>query len=801
MPYVFKGSVRKAGRRVIAMVLLAMAGGSGCQWFRQDLPHAPLVPGPTASKSSVDYAEPVAAVSGPAAVQVRKALAEPIWTHTLPSRDDDPLEVHYRWQHHGLESVLLRPAAAARDDLFRLIRDADTVVAGNAAIGLARLGNAAGMERLVAVVRDTDRALPMRCAAVEALAALGGPPPLAMLRDLLDEYGNFEPRRRSFYVADLHGELIRGLARHVGVADDPRFAAALRSPSADVRLATVEVWTVTRPGDLPAALADLRADNDPRVRAATMAVLGRCRHEQSQMWLAAGTADHDLVVRVAAIAALGQLGGVEAQTVLDRLRENQPEFIRASAVSALAQLGARQQVAEGLKDKSWLVRAAVADAVGGYPDRDGAAMAQRLLEDPSAEVQRRVLVAIGRWPLELSGPVLLRGLDRPAYTTRKLALDQLTARWRPAREFSLEAPPGRRQQALERLQQRFRQEFGLPNRPAAGTVAAGERRPVAAITPERVDEVERLVRRVGDMARPSAEREQAAQSLAGFGGDLVPALEQLLLTRQVPLPEPVYREVLPKCGAPFEALERLAADDVSERRRAADSLVVTAAQRPLGRLGAARLASLVVRQQDTLVWLAALTALESDPSESAMGLAYAGLSHPESEVRRRACLNLAAHPDPRHERALVPVLDDTSEPVVLAAVQAIGQLGRMSDATPLKKMIAVPNETVRVEVAGALARWGDPQGCEALERQAYSSDFTVRHRAAVLMGEAADARFVPTLMQMLGDSRMNVRQAALESLPKTASQNPARSDTATALDSNEQIRRWKAWYEKGGRKE
>jgi HEAT repeat protein len=583
------------------------------------------------------------------------------------------------------------------------------------------------------------------------------------------------------------------------VTGDPLFVTALHSPSADVRLSAVEVWTAASHDDLPTALTDLRSDSDPRVRAATMGAFGRLHNPHLQAWLAEGTADRDLTVRLAAIVALGQLGGPEALALLSQLRVNQPEAIRAAAVSALAQVGARQQVCESLNDKSWLVRAAVADATSAYADTEGAAMAQRLLQDRSADVQRRAVVAVGRWPLEFSGPVLLAAMDRPAYPTRKLAMDQLAARWRPGAEFPLEAPSERRQVALEQLRQRFRQEFGLPNRSAAVPVAAAGNRPGAKLAPERIDEVERLVQRVGDSAQTSAERQQAAHSLTEFGDELVPALEQLALASQRPLPEPIYRDVLPKCGAPFNALDRLASDDLSERRRAADSLVVTAAQRPLGPLAVARLASLVLRQQDALVWLAALTAVESDPGEAAIGLAYAALSHPAGEVRRRACLSLAAHPDPRHEQALVPALDDTNESVVVAAVQALGQLGRMSDSAPMKARLAAPNEVLRVEVAGALAKLGDPQGCEALERQAYSNDSTVRRRAAVLMGEAAGERFVPILIQLLDDPRMSVRQAALENLPKVAPQNPARSDSTVSLETDEQIRRWKAWYGNGGR--
>jgi HEAT repeat protein len=775
------------------MGLLAMVSSAGCQWFRQDprsTPIAPVLPKSPAGEAKPAASDPQTASSQPAAARVRKALAEPIWTHALPPRDGDPLEVRYRWQHPGLDNLLARDPAHP-PDLRGFLDDRDSVVVGNAAIGLARLGNAAGMQQLAGVVHDPDRALAMRCAAVEALGALSGPAALAVLRVLLDEFGNFEPKRRRFYLAELHGELIRAVARHVSPADDPHFTTALRSPSAEVRLATVEAWALAQPIDLPAALADLRVDSDTRVRAGTMRVLGRWHHPESQAWLVAGVNDYELTVRLAAIAALGELGGEEARTLLSRLRTNQPDAIRAAAVSALAQLGAPQLVQEAAKDKSWLVRSAVADALVGYPNRDGVALAQRLLEDPSVEVQRRMLVAIGRWPLDLAGPVLLTALDRPAYVTRKLALDQLAVRWRPAGEFPLEAPPQRRQEMLERLWQQFRQEFGLPN----AAVATSQRPPVAPIAPVRVDDVERLVTRIADPACANAERQQALQALAGFGTDLVPALEQLLLVKQMAIPEPVYREVLPKHGVAFETLDRLASGDISSRRRAAESLVDIAQRQPLTRLAASRLVTLMLHEQDSLMWQSALIALERDQSEPAMELAYAAASHPAAEVRRRACLNLAAHPDPRHARVLLPALEDSSEPVVLAAVQAIGQLGRLPDTTALRKMIGTPNESLRVEVAGALARLSDPQGYDVLQRLAYTSDPAIRRRAAYLMGEAADERFVPILIQMLDDQRTNVRQAALESLPKVAGQEPARSDTAVSLDTNEQVRRWKAWYE------
>ena len=94
-------------------------------------------------------------------------------------------------------------------------------------------------------------------------------------------------------------------------------------------------------------------------------------------------------------------------------------------------------------DPSWRVRLKVAEALAGYGDRDGAAAARRLLDDPSAEVERQVVRSLAAWPGEMAGPVLLDALGKDAVTVRKLAAEQLAARWPAAGRFPFEAPPAR----------------------------------------------------------------------------------------------------------------------------------------------------------------------------------------------------------------------------------------------------------------------------------------------------------------------------------------------------------------------
>ena len=335
------------------------------------------------------------------------------------------------------------PPSHGTSRLRRYVRDADPVVATNAAIAATReaarkwerrsafQADKDGLERpsnnragtqppadclsaLTAAVRR-GFALPMRAAAVEALASIDGAATLAALRELCDQYGR-PGGPQSHYVPELHVELIRGLARHVDAADDPRCTAALRAPSPDVRLEALAAWSESRGkrgqspfagtarrvlrtnGDcplfprrpLPVELTDLRAAGDYRVRAAALQVMAKHRHPQAEQYAADALRNNDLRMRTAAIVALGQLGGQKPQDALQGLlAKHQPERLRTEAVAALTKMGAKKPVLDAAGDESWRVRAKVAEALPAWPDAEAAVVAPRLLDDPSGEVQAR----------------------------------------------------------------------------------------------------------------------------------------------------------------------------------------------------------------------------------------------------------------------------------------------------------------------------------------------------------------------------------------------------------------------------
>jgi len=775
--------------RVVPIAML-MAGltAAGCQWWSDDLTPAPaLLPVEQSGQAAADARN----AQAPVPSELRAVLAEANgWMRFGRSVDSG----RCRWQYPAMDDLLALPPEQ-RPDFHEALDDANPVVAANAAIGLARLGDASAGPQLVKAIRTRSLKLSIRRAAAETLGVLREPSPASRIRELIDEYADKQDQTGPHPVPELHAELIRSLSRHVAPAQDPRFVDALRSPAADVRLAAMTAWAEDRRGEMPLEAVDLRADSDRRVRAAAVRALATRRHPRAHKYMAAALNDHQLQVRMAAIEGLGQLGDAPSIETLKQLQGSRAELIRAAAVAALATAGAEEAVRGAARDKSWRVRLETAKALRKYPNRAGNAMALRLVDDPSPAVQQQVLAAMADWPLEQAGPVLLAAMQKRAYTTRTSAARQLAARWKPAIEFPVEGPDQRRAEMLDRLRRQFHQQFGFANVAASRVADGAQARASRSIPPEQLAEVQRLLRQLSDPRCSQTARRQAVQALVNFGPGLVEVLEQLALDRKQPLPEVVYREILPLRDPVFVVLDRLNSEEVLVRRRAAGDLVDLASEQPPGPLALTRLASIVATEPDQLVWQSVLTSVASNASEPSIRMAYTAIGHSSPEVRRRACQHLAAHADPRHAKVLLPALNDPSVPVAQAAVRALGAAGRLDDMRPLEQLLATGHESLRTDAAIALARLGNRTGTAALERLAYSGNWEIRRQVATAMGELADPAFTPTLIRLL-DDRQSVCRAALDSLPKVVGHDVDHGPNRAPSNTTEKIELWKRWFQR-----
>lgn len=716
------------------------------------------------------------------------ALALDLWRTYAPQPSMEPGAGYY-WRHTGdLESLIASPAEE-HPDFISLLESENAVVATNAAISLARLGNGRGRDRLLKSVRDTTLSLSLRCAAAEALGGISDPPEIETLRELIDRFGRFDGD--AAYLPELHTQLLYGLARHVDAGDDERFTAALKSPAETVRLAAVRGWLLPGDAELPTRAADLRTDPDTRVRAATVEAMVARRHPQAFDAAQAALRDYRIEVRLAAIAALGRLGGLKSQEALQKL-EHEPEAIWAAAISALATLDARGTVFAAADSPSWHVRKAAAGALARWPNDESAALVRRLMTDPSLEVQKQLVAALADWPLPQAGPLLLDAMQRGGYLPRKLAAAQLAERWPAAEEFSADAPPQRRAEMLASLVRAWGEQ---PSATPAESAAPPPADANPALSPERIAAAADLIARLHESPPDGAAAAEGLRALREFGPELPEALAELVTQRQTALPDAVYREVLPRFGDEFSELDRLTSADVQQRRRAAARLADHTRRAPLSLLALARLAEVGAREPDTLVWGSMLRCVASDGRGQSIQLAYAGLGHNSPEVRRLAIEHLADHPSPAHARLLLPALQDKQQSVMLAAIKALGHPGMLDDTAPLERLLTTNDRKLRVAVTQSLMLLKAERGPEMLELLAHDPDADTRRQAALMMGRFAEPRYTGTLIGLLDDT-LGVRLAALASLPRVAGHDAAGAEADT--NSLDRIGRWKQWWEHDG---
>ena len=121
------------------------------------------------------------------------------------------------------------------------------------------------------------------------------------------------------------------------------------------------------------------------------------------------------------------------------------------------------------------------------------------------------------------------------------------------------------------------------------------------------------------------------------------------------------------------------------------------------------------------------------------------------------------HGDPAHATVLLRLLEDPNRAVVLAAVEALGVPGAVTDPVPLERLQASDDGAIRVAAARSLAINGFASGSATLARLATDADAETRREAVAAMGQLRDVAFLDPLMGRL-DDELSVRLATIVSL-------------------------------------
>jgi HEAT repeat protein len=274
--------------------------------------------------------------------------------------------------------------------LHRAVLDTEPWVRYFGAISLGRHADASAAD-ILAPLAESDPALQVRVAAIEALGAVGGTRALAILHPVL--VGDQE---------DAGHAAARAIGRIQNISVVPALQGALRSVDPARRLAAVEglaayggpdsieplQWTASSDSDTrvvraafdalttiannssPASEGAVRSLvaslSDPGLREQALGALARLA-PPAIPWVAESLAADDPRVRRAGVDALGRLSHASASAWLIKALCDADEIVRAEAVKALSRLGTRGLAnrfsAMAANDASWSVRQAATAAM------------------------------------------------------------------------------------------------------------------------------------------------------------------------------------------------------------------------------------------------------------------------------------------------------------------------------------------------------------------------------------------------------------------------------------------------------
>lgn len=217
----------------------------------------------------------------------------------------------------------------------------------------AASGSPEARELVLGNLGNRDRAI--RCAAIEATGSFEGLPPPAAVLAALDDRNPRLVAAAMRAVARLQRDTLRGrFARLIGYPDPGvrieaiRLVAELRPPDAgDLLVSALDDKDIAVQREVVAAMEALgdasaleRALKNPRwrVRAASVAALGRLRSATSLAAMGDLADDKSFNVRTALARAVGQIGHAAGARVLVRLLRDSASTVRTAARDAFGQI-------------------------------------------------------------------------------------------------------------------------------------------------------------------------------------------------------------------------------------------------------------------------------------------------------------------------------------------------------------------------------------------------------------------------------------------------------------------------------
>lgn len=492
----------------------------------------------------------------------------------------------------------------------------------------------------------------------------------------------------------------------------------LDDPDPDIRIAALDALLLSGSEGLGARVLSWLGDSEARVRRAAAEALSRAPVPEAVGPLGRTLSDPDTSVRVASAKALGASGLPRAVApLLGRLDDSDPE-VREAAVAALARIHDASAVVPligRIQDSRPNVRRSVARALGALGDVRAASALILLLRDPDEFVRTAALEALGE----------LRATDAA------LPISSLLAEERRA---------GVRRAALDALS-------AIPSETGLGVLVSA----LESEDPRDDSPVRAALVRAGERAVPKLAECLRGQPAPNLADGCALALGEMRAARAAEIIVEALRRGVVR---PRTALRALGA---SENPAALGTVLeYLSAPDPWVRLAAIDAASALLDP--------------SSPDGRAVEPIVRALDAAHGRRAERAALVtlLGRTGSTRAVPRLSMLAGATDASLRLAAVKALGEVGRAGQDAVLIDALAAPESTIRIAAAMSLRRTADakslPLLLDRLEIAAEQDRDTVALALAGPVAMSRDATAIGRLEALARESDGGRRDALLEAL-------------------------------------
>lgn len=557
----------------------------------------------------------------------------------------------------------------------------------------------------------------------------------------------------------------------------------------------------------PPQIEAVRYDKDAKQRQLFGRWVALSKHPQSAAWLAGQLRDTEPMVREAALRSLGELPTEAARQELLKTAQRETGRPRAIAIHALAEHSI-QDVLKFSRDPSGEVRAAVARSLVNHPSDETAINLRPMFSDTQPEVPATALTTIQDWPLEWRLPLLLEAVRVGSLVTRQSAVFALRDAIVDLPDLPIDGSPDERDRAVRQ----FAQSHDIR---LASWVSSGDsdtKSETARVEAETRAAVIRDVLRQFLTAAPqtldSTEAWDRLLQTATVADVLV--IERVLTEEQgKPTVETIRREFLPRISPAYAALLDLESRDVTQRRRGARALVLSAETTPLTGGILIRLRELLTYEQDQLVWQSCLAALQPDAHVEDGPILLLAVNQMWPDIRRMGLDVVSRHPSPEAAMWLLPLLTDSQRSVRLAAIRTIAGCGNpvvidglpAANGTPavpgLRSVMTDVDEELRLAAIVSAATLHDDQALQELTRLSQHAAPAMRDFAAQSMAKTGQTRFVDTLIRMAWtESADPVKLTILKSLDTLTPEDrrpPELAGLVVNASIDDKIKAWARW--------